>query len=76
MFGRSSRWVLDAIKAGEFGTSPEEVIQDGQSYLVSCFGLRRFLESRRLFSDSGVILARSAGEARRKHLRQGQEAAA
>lgn len=66
MFGRCNRWVVDRIKAGEFGTSAEEVIQDGNDYFVSCFGLRRFVESRRLFSDSGVIVARTPGEARRK----------
>ena len=66
MFGRCNRWVVDRIKAGEFGTSSEEVIQDGNDYLVSCFGLRRFVASRAVFSDSGAFMARSPGVARRK----------
>ena len=66
MFGRSHRWAVDRIKAGEFGTSSEEVILDGQELMVSVYGLRRFLQSRAVFSDAGVIMARTPGEARRK----------
>jgi hypothetical protein len=73
---RSARWVLDEIKAGNFGA---RVVVDAGDYLVPVSDVNAFLEKRRLFRDDKQelepITARTEGELRRKlGLRRGKDA--
>ena len=75
MYGFQPRWVIERIKAGEFGRTEDHVIQEGQTYLISVLGLAEFNRARRVFDDHGLIKARTAGEARRRFLVQEQKGA-
>jgi hypothetical protein len=74
-FHRTERWVLDKIRAGDFGT---DVIQDNGDYLVPLKDYNRFVAARRVFNEAGELkplFARSAGELKRKlsGLRRGRD---
>jgi len=66
-FNRTNRWVLDRIRAGDFG---DEVIEDEGDYLVPLADFNRFVRARRVFDettgDLKPIFARGAAAARHK----------